>query len=176
MDKNDFRQSRTYRFFAEQLCLHFLQRNFRLIELNELEQSNEHRYLMRFVRDFHDIHGRRLQNEVKFAAIPMADRILICHAKVKNRGCTVRIKTECTEDPKKMDDLRAKFVRNLVDRVDGMCGITLDDLPHEVKLYIIQNMDLFSLLNLAKSSHYWYTLIKENNWLWKIIYKRDFGM
>jgi hypothetical protein len=174
-DPKDFHLAATFRFFSDVLCNLFEQRHFRPLPSTDSNETNEHRYVKHFVRDFCDIHGRRLQNEIKFAAIPMGERILVCHCKVKGRNVTIRAKTECCSDPIKLVQVKSLFVKNMIDRVDGMCGITLDDLPNDVKLYIIKNLDLSSLLNLAKSNHYWYTLIKENNWLWKIIYKRDFG-
>lgn len=148
-----------------------------LSTIESINETNEHRYVKYFVRDFYDIHGRRLQNEIKFTAIPMGERILVCHSKVKGRYVTIRAKTECfdDDDPIRLKETQALFIRNMVDRVLSMCGITLEDLPNDVKLYIIKNLDLASLVNLAKSNHYWYRLIKENNWLWKIIFKRDFG-
>src|SRR4051812_10092222 len=85
----DFSTSLTYRFFQQQLNPEFIQRGFLLNQL-PLKECNEHRYILRYTKEFYDIHGNYLVNEVKFEGIPMSNNILVCHAKVKQSEASFR--------------------------------------------------------------------------------------
>lgn len=175
MISKDFHETLTFRFFNEAINVALLKNKFDY-QINSVNESHEHRFILKYTRIFYNIRGLINYAEITIQGIPMTETILVVHAIVKNREQKLRTKVKCSFDENEKEDALNKFQTEFIDKLISICTVGLNELPDELKIEICKYLSLFSLFNLANSNRFWHDFIFSDDVLWKHLYIRDFGM